>query len=90
MQSRSGCGVLRIACNGLCTAARFHTVEGNPGCLLGCHDVLDCLRHTIDVPPCSNPYVLSGLALANVSHLRPSLMTYCSKVPFEVTGFAIS
>ena len=38
-------GALRIACNGLCTAARFHTAEENPGCLLERHEGLDCLRH---------------------------------------------
>ena len=38
-------GALRIACDGLCTAARFHAAEENPGCLLGCHDGLDCIRH---------------------------------------------
>ena len=38
-------GALRIAGNGLCTAARFHTAEENPGCLLGRHDGLDCIRH---------------------------------------------
>ena len=36
-------GALRIACNGLCTAARFHTAEERPGCLLGCH-LLTALR----------------------------------------------
>ena len=38
-------GALRITCNGLCTAARFHTAEENPGCLLECHDGLDCTQH---------------------------------------------
>ena len=38
-------GALRIACNGLCTAARFHTAEEHSGCLLGCHEGLDCSRH---------------------------------------------
>ena len=38
-------GALRIACNGLCTAARFHTVEENRGCLLVCHEGPDCIRH---------------------------------------------
>ena len=38
-------GALRIACNCLCTAARFHTAGENPGCLVGCHEELDCLRH---------------------------------------------
>ena len=45
---------------------------------------------TIDVPPFSSPCVLSGLALANVSHPHPSSMSYCSKLPSEVTGFAFS
>ena len=38
-------GVLRIACDGLCTAVRFHIAEENPGCLLGVHEGLDCSRH---------------------------------------------
>ena len=43
----------------------------------------------IDALPFSNPYVLSGLARANLSHQRLSSMIYCSKLPFEVTGSAI-
>ena len=38
-------GALRIACNGLCTAARFQTAKEDPGCLLGCHEGLGCVRH---------------------------------------------
>ena len=38
-------GALGIACYGLYTAARFHTAEENPGCLLMCHDGLDGIRH---------------------------------------------
>ena len=38
-------GTQRIACNGLCTAARFHTAEENPGCILDCHEGFDCSRH---------------------------------------------
>ena len=45
---------------------------------------------TIDVPPCSNPYVLSALTLANASHLQQSSMHHCSELPSEVTGFACS
>ena len=37
-------GALRIACNGLCTAARFHKAEEDPGCPLECHDGLHCIR----------------------------------------------
>ena len=38
-------GALRIAWNRLCLAARFHTAEVNPRCLLECHEGLNCLRH---------------------------------------------
>ena len=38
-------GAVRVACNGLCTAARFHTVDEHPGCNLGCTEKPDCLRH---------------------------------------------
>ena len=38
-------GALRITCNGLCTAARFHSADENRGCFLGCSEGLDCLRH---------------------------------------------
>ena len=38
-------GALRIACDGLCTAAMFHTAEDNPGCRWKCLEELDCLRH---------------------------------------------
>ena len=45
---------------------------------------------TIDGPPYSNPYVLSGLALANAFHTLLSSLIYCSKLPSEATGFAFS
>ena len=35
-------GALRIACNGLCTAARFHSAGENSGCLFGWSGGLDC------------------------------------------------
>ena len=38
-------GLVVIACNVLCTAARFHAAEDRPGCRLGCLEELDCLRH---------------------------------------------
>ena len=57
-------GVFPIAYNGLDTAARIHTAEENPGCLLN------------RFPTCSNPYVPSGLAPANVSHPRLPSMSF--------------
>ena len=43
-------GAPRIACNGLCTAARFHSADENPGCLLGCSEGLDCSNHHNQCP----------------------------------------
>ena len=43
-------GALRIAYNGLCTAARFHSADENPGCFLGCGEGQDCLRHNNQCP----------------------------------------
>ena len=52
-------GALRFACNDLCTAARFHTVEENPGC------IFVSLCTFIAALPCLTTFALSGLALAN-------------------------
>ena len=82
-------GALRIACNGLCTAARFHTEE-NPGCLLECHEGSIAFGITIDVSPFLNPYIPCGLAPANAFHIRASSMTFCSNLPSEAIGYAFS
>ena len=54
----------------------------------GCHEGSIAYGITIDALPCSTTFVPSGLAQANVSHLRLSSMFCCSKLPFEVTGSA--
>ena len=38
-------GVLRILCNGLCTARRFHTEGDEQTCCVGCPDEPDSLSH---------------------------------------------
>ena len=38
-------GFLRILCNGLCTARRFHTAEHDHTCCIGCPDEPDSLTH---------------------------------------------
>ena len=38
-------GFLRILCNGLCTARRFHTAENDHTCRIGCPDEPDSLTH---------------------------------------------
>ena len=77
-------GAPRIACHGLCTAARYHTADENPGCLLGCSP------HHNQCPTCCAPLLPSGLTPANVSLLRLSSTSCCSKLPFVVTGSAFS
>ena len=79
-------GALRIACNGLCTAARFHTAEENQDAFWGVTMGSIAFGITIDVPPFSILYVPSGLAPATANHVRRSSMTYCSKLMSEATG----
>ena len=38
-------GVRRVAGTDLCTAASIRSADENPGCLLGCGEGPDCLRH---------------------------------------------
>ena len=59
-------GALRIACNGLCTAARFHSAGENSGCLFGCKDRI-ALGITLNVLLCSGPFSLPALATVHVS-----------------------
>ena len=65
-------GAMRIEYDRLCTAARFHIAEENPGCLLCATMGSMAYGITIDVPPFATPFVLFGLAPANASHLRAS------------------
>ena len=41
---------LRILCNGLCTAQRFHTDEHDHTCRIGCPDEPDSLTHYNECP----------------------------------------
>ena len=50
---------LRVACNGLCTAARFHTVQENSGCILASPEGHHCLRHYFCCPTFVSPFSLS-------------------------------
>ena len=43
-------GFLRILCNGLCTAQRFHTAELDHTCRIGCPDEPDSLTHYNECP----------------------------------------
>ena len=51
-------GFLRILCNGLCTAQRFHTAEDDHTCRIGCPDAPDSLSHYIGVPDCTTSFFL--------------------------------
>ena len=81
LQSWPRCGRLRIACNALCLAARFHSAEENPGCLLTCREGLDCTRH---YNRCSTLFD----SPANVCHLRRFSTICCSKFLSEATDVA--
>ena len=65
-------GALRIVCNGLCTASRFHTAEENSGYLPGCHEGIDCIRHYNRCPTFLIPYVLCGLTPTKARYPRRS------------------
>ena len=43
-------GVLRILCNGPCTAQRFHTEDYEQMCRVGCPNEPDSLSHCIECP----------------------------------------
>ena len=43
-------GLLRILCNGLCTAQRFHTEDFEQKCRVGCPNEPDSLSHCNDCP----------------------------------------
>ena len=48
-------GFLRILCNGLCTAQRFHTADNDHSCRIGCRSLT-----TMSVPDCTTSFFLSG------------------------------
>ena len=52
-------GILRVLCNGLCTARRCHSYQDDQRCRMGCPDEAACVRH-YDVCPrgCSNMCLL--------------------------------
>ena len=50
-------GFLRIQCNGLCTARRFHTAENDHTCRIGCQDEPDSLTHYNECPSLYNNFL---------------------------------
>ena len=46
-------GILRVLCNGVCTAQRFHIDGEEKRCRVGCHDEPDSLSHYNECPPSS-------------------------------------
>ena len=45
MQHGFAVGILRVLCNGMCTAQRFHVDDEEQKCSVGCPDELDSLSH---------------------------------------------
>ena len=89
-RSRGWRGALHFACNGLCTAARFHTAEDNPGCRFGCIEGQDCVRHYNTALSCLGISARSGLALMKVSRAQPFSMIHFSKLLFAARDSASS
>ena len=64
--SRASCprllvGFLRILCNGLCIAQRFHTEEHDHTFCVGCQNEPDSLSHTtMSVTNCTTSLLLPG------------------------------
>ena len=75
-------GALRIACSGLCAAARFHTADDNQGCRLA------ALKY---LPDLVRPPLLSvALALLKVCSAPLSSMISCSNSLFAARESASS
>ena len=67
-------GFLRILCNGLCTAQRFHTDEHDHTCRIGCPDEPDSLTHYNECPRLYNIF-LSFWRHATILPQRNSFFT---------------
>ena len=69
-------GVLRILCNGLCTAQRFHTDEHDHTCRIGCPDEPDSLTDYNECPRLYSIFLfLSGVMLRYCHRQIISYMT---------------
>ena len=66
-------GFLRIFCNGLCTAQRFHTAEDDHTCRIGCPDARDSLSHYNECPRLHNLF-LSFWKYATIAPQRNCLL----------------
>ena len=78
--SRSGLlvGFLRILCNGLCTAQRFHTEEHDHTCCVGCQNEPDSLSHNNECHQLYNIFTSSwrhATVLPQRNHFLHDLIT---------------
>ena len=71
-------GFLRILCNGLCTAQRFHTEDHDHTCRVGCPDEPDSLTHYNECPRLYNIFISfwrHATVLPQRNHLLHDLIT---------------
>ena len=70
-------GVLRILCNGLCTAQRFHIEEHDHTCRVGCPNEPDSLSHYNECPRlyCKFTSFWGQAAVLPQNHLPHDLIT---------------
>ena len=72
-------GILRVLCNGICTAQRFHMDGEERRRRVGCHDESDSLSHDNECPPLYNitaawrnaPILLEEVIFFTTSSLEP-------------------
>ena len=83
-------GALRIACDGLCTAARFPSTEDNAGCLLKRHEGLDCMRHRNRCPTLCKSLCALWPGTGECISLTAISNDLLFKLLSEVTGFVFS
>ena len=82
-------GFLRILCNGLCTAQRFHTVEHDHTCRIGCPDEPDSLTHHNECPRLDNIFLSfwrHATILPQRNHFLHDLITPIIIVEIRVTN----
>ena len=71
-------GFLRILCNGLCTALRFHTEEFDHTCRIGCPDERNSLTHYNECPTLHSIFISlwrHATILPQRNHLLHDLIT---------------
>ena len=82
-------GFLRILCNGLCTAQRFHTEEHDHTCRVGCPNEPDSLTHYNECPRLYKIFVSFWSHAAIVPQRNPFLSDLITRVFLQCLQYGI-